>query len=88
MPKLAVALISGALAGVFGFLLGSLFTLPQNKEMEELVQTKNEMTLQIKMLSNEKESLIKSNETLKKDILGLKDKLLKAYDVETEPSLF
>ena len=88
MPKFAVALISGALTGVIGFLLGALFTVPQNKEMEELVNAKAEMTQQVQVLQAEKERLIESGSQLKKQVLELKDKLLRAYEVEKETEIF
>ena len=88
MPKFAVALISGALTGVIGFLLGAIFTVPQNKEMEELVNAKAEMTQQVQALQAEKEKLGESGTQLKKQVLELKDKLLKAYEIKEETKIF
>lgn len=88
MPKFAVALISGALSGIIGFLLGALFTVPQNKEMEELVNAQTEMTQQVQSLQNETGNLIQGNAQLEKEILELKDKLLRAYEVEKETNIF
>jgi|GEM_PF-3746404 len=89
MPKIAVAIISGAIAWIIGFLLGALFTLPQNKEMELLVKAKTEMTQQIKVLQTQKEELqtqkdelIRGNAQLQGQIVDLKDRLINAYDVE------
>jgi hypothetical protein len=89
MPKIAVAIISGAIVGIIGFLLGSLFTLPQNREMELLVKAKTEMAQQIKVLQTQKgelqtqkEELIRGNAQLQGQIVDLKDRLINAYDVE------
>ena len=88
MSKFVVAIVSGALAWVVGFLLGALFTVPQNKEMEELVNAKAEMTRQVQILQTEKEKLVKNGAQLKKQALELKDKLLRAYEVEKETEIF
>ncbi len=82
MPKFLVALVSGALAGMIGFLLGAVFTVPQNKEMEELVNAKAEMTQQIQDIQNENKQLILSSIRQEKQIRDLKDKLLRAYEIE------
>ena len=88
MPKFAVALISGALTGIIGFLLGAIFTVPQNKEMEELVNARAEMTQQVLALQFEKEELVESGSKLKRQVLELKDKLLRAYEIEKETEIF
>ncbi len=89
MPKIAVAVVSGAIVGIIGFLLGSLFTLPQNREMEKLVNAKTKMAQQITVLQTQKENLqtqkeelIQNNAQLQGQIVDLKDRLLSAYDVE------
>lgn len=84
MPKFLVALVSGALAGMVGFLLGAVFTVPQNKEMEELVNTKAAMVQQIQDIKNENKQLIVSGARQEKQILDLKNRLLRAYEIEKE----
>lgn len=84
MPKFLVALVSGALASMVGFLLGAVFTVPQNKEMEELVNAKAEMAQQIQDIQNENKQLILSGTRQEKQILDLKNRLLRAYEIEKE----
>lgn len=83
-----VAIISGASAWFIGFLLGALFTAPQNKEMEVLVNGKTEMVGQINALQTETQKLQRENENLKKENQGLKDKLIMTYEVEKETKIF
>jgi regulator of replication initiation timing len=89
MPKIAVAIISGAIAWIIGFFLGALFTLPENREMESLVNAKTEMAQQIKVLQTQKEvlqtqkeELIRGNAELQGQIVDLKNRLISAYEVE------
>jgi len=84
MPKFAVALVSGALAGMVGFILGALFTVPQNKEMEELVRVRAEMVQQLQELENKNRLLISSATQYERQIRDLKDRLLRAYEIEKE----
>ena len=88
MPKFAIALISAALAGVVGFLLGALFTVPQNKEMEDLINSKERLSQEVQTLETELKNLNNSNTTLEEQVVRLKDKLLKAYEIEKEASIF
>ena len=88
MPKWLIALISSALAWVIGFLLGAVFTVPQNKEMEGLLNSKNEMTQQVASLQSENLELLQSTTTLEGQVRDLKNKLLKAYEIEKETSKF
>jgi len=88
MPKWLIALISSALAGIMGFLLGGIFTVPQNKEMEELLNSKNEMTQQIISLQSENGKLIQNTTKLEGQVRDLKNKLLTAYEIEKEASKF
>jgi len=84
MPKFLVAIVSGALAFVVGFMLGSLFTVPQNEEMEELVNTKAEMAQQIQDLQTERKRLILNTTRQEQQILDLKNRLLRAYEIKEE----
>lgn len=88
MSKFVVALVSGAFAWVIGFLLGALFTVPQNKEMEELVNSKVAMVQQIQDIKNENKQLILSSARQEKQILELKNRLLRAYEIEKEADSF
>lgn len=88
MPKFLVAIVSGALAFVIGFMLGALFTVPQNEEMEELVNTKAEMAQQIQDIQTENKQLILSSTRQEKQILDLKNRLLRAYEIEKETDSF
>ena len=88
MPKFLVAIVSGALAFVIGFMLGALFTVPQNEEMEELVNTKAKMAQQIQAIQKENKQLIVSGTQQERQIRDLKDKLLRAYEIEKEPDSF
>ena len=82
MPKTAITIISIVFSLLIGFLVGAFLTVPQNKEMEQLVNAKSEMTQQIKSLNAEKEELHKENGKLKKQVVVFKDRLLQAYQVE------
>jgi cell division protein FtsB len=74
MPKSMIALISGALTFIIGFLLGALFTVPQNREMEELVNAKTEMSKKIELLQKDNKKLDEENLLFKKEVQDLKDK--------------
>lgn len=91
MPKFAVGLMSAAIAGVIGFLLGALFTVPQNREMEELLNIKTELTAntvtmsyQIDSLLNENKKLVQSHDQLRNQNNDLRERLLKAYELVSD----
>ncbi len=88
MPKFVIALVSSALAGMIGLLLGAVFTVPKNEEMEALVNAKAEMTQQIQVLRTENVELLDSTTKLEDQVQKLKNKLLRAYEIEKETETF
>ena len=81
MPKFLIAIISGALTFVIGFMLGSIFTVPQNKEMEDLINAKTALTEQISTLEFEAKQLNAKNIDMGKLNRDLKERLLRAYEI-------
>ena len=88
MPKFVIALVSSALAGMIGLLLGSVFTVPKNEEMEALVNAKAVMTQQIQVLRTENLKLLESTTEFEEQVQKLKNKLLRAYEIEKETETF
>ena len=80
MPKILVAIISIAFSLLIGFFCGALLTVPENSQMEVLIQKNDVFKKQMNEVTEENNELYDEIEMLEGKIQNLQGNLLKAYE--------